>query len=68
MTDQITFAAVFTGLVVLLGVVFYFAADIGRFLSQTARAIMSRLMGMILAAIAVEMITEGLKALWPGLG
>lgn len=68
MPDRIAYGAVFGGLVALLGLTFYFAADIGKFLSQTARAIMSRLMGMILAAIAVEMITTGLKALWPGLG
>ena len=65
--DKIAFGAVFAGLVALLGVVFYFAADIGKHLSETARAIMSRLMGMILAAIAVGMITTGLKDLLPGL-
>jgi small neutral amino acid transporter SnatA (MarC family) len=29
---------------------------------------MSRLMGMILAAIAVSMMAEGLRVLFPGLG
>ncbi|WP_428925939.1 MarC family protein [Marinibacterium sp. SX1] len=66
--DKIAFGVVFAGLVALLGLVFYFAADIGKHLSETARAIMSRLMGMILAAIAVGMITTGLKDLLPGLG
>ena len=66
--DKIAFGVVFAGLVTLLGLVFYFAADIGKHLSETARAIMSRLMGMILAAIAVGMITTGLKDLLPGLG
>ena len=65
--DKIAFGVVFAGLVTLLGLVFYFAADIGKHLSETARAIMSRLMGMILAAIAVGMITTGLKDLLPGL-
>lgn len=65
--DKIALAVVFGGLVALLGVVFFFAADIGKYLSDTARAIMSRLMGMILAAIAIEMIATGLKALLPGL-
>ena len=65
--DKIAFGVVFAGLVALLGLVFYFAADIGKHLSETARAIMSRLMGMILAAIAVGMITTGLKDLLPGL-
>jgi len=31
------------------------------------RVIMTRLMGMILAAIAVEMVLEGAKAILPGL-
>lgn len=65
--DRIAFAAVFGGLVGVLGVVFYFAADLGGYLGTTARAIMSRLMGMILAAIAIDMIATGLKALLPGL-
>ena len=51
-----------------LGVVLYFSALIGHFLSQTLRVIMTRLMGMILAAIAVEMIAKGVKAILPGLG
>ena len=36
-------------------------------MSQTLRVIMTRLMGMVLAAISVEMMTAGLKALLPGL-
>ncbi|MGV6848358.1 MAG: hypothetical protein ACWA5A_08265 [Marinibacterium sp.] len=51
----------------LLGRVFYFAADLGAYLSITSRAIMSRLMGTILVAIAIEMIAAGFKALLPGL-
>lgn len=65
--DKVAFWVVFVGLVAMLGVVFYFGAAIGKHLSSTARAIMSRLMGMILAAIAVDMIASGLKALLPGL-
>lgn len=65
--DGIVFAAVFTGLVALLGLVFYNAPALGAHLSGTARVIMSRLMGMILAAIAVGMMADGLKALLPGL-
>jgi multiple antibiotic resistance protein len=51
----------------LMGVVLFFAAAIGRLMSQTLRVIMTRLMGMILAAIAAEMIAGGFKALLPGL-
>ncbi|MEM9394770.1 MAG: MarC family protein [Pseudomonadota bacterium] len=51
----------------LLGVVLFFAAEIGAHLSKTMRVIMTRLMGMILAAIAVDMIATGLRTLLPGL-
>lgn len=51
----------------LLGIVLFFASQIGAHLSQTMRVIMTRLMGMILAAIAVDMIATGLKSLLPGL-
>ncbi|MBA5776219.1 NAAT family transporter [Stappia sp. F7233] len=54
--------------VVLLGAVFLAGPAIGRLMGQTATSIMSRLMGMILAAIALEMMTASLKSLWPGLG
>lgn len=61
--------AVAAGIVLLaLGVVLYFASTIGRYMSHTLRVITTRLMGMVLAAIAAGMITDGLKALLPGLG
>lgn len=55
------------GIILLIGIVFSLAGLIGKLMSETLRAIMTRLMGMILAAIAVEMIADGLKSLWPGL-
>ena len=48
-------------------VVLLMAERIGRVMSQTLRVIMTRLMGMILAAIAVEMVATGLRSLLPGL-
>lgn len=50
-----------------LAVVLWFAGNIGHHMSQTLRVIMTRLMGMVLAAIAVDMIAAGIKALMPGL-
>jgi multiple antibiotic resistance protein len=64
-------AAVAAAAVIVLaavGVVLYFAATIGRWMSQTLRVVTTRLMGMILAAIAAGMLAAGLKALLPGLG
>ncbi|MBL8579877.1 MAG: MarC family protein [Mesorhizobium sp.] len=51
-----------------VGVVLFLAPLIGHYMSQTLRVITTRLMGMILAAIAVGMMADGLKALLPGLG
>lgn len=54
-------------ILLLLFVVLFFAAQIGRVLSDTMRVITTRLMGMILLAISVGMIVAGLSALLPGL-
>ncbi len=51
----------------LLFLVFYFASYFGKVLSATMRVIMTRLMGMILLAISVEMIFAGIKVILPGL-
>lgn len=65
--DHAAFALALALVLVALGLVLYFAAAIGHLLSQTLRVIMSRLMGMILVAIAVEMIVQGLRTMLPGL-
>ncbi len=65
--NMIAYGAVFVLVVFLLGLTFYNAPVLARHLSGTARVIMGRLMGMILAAIAVSMIAQGLKTLLPGL-
>ena len=51
----------------ILFVVLFFASFFGKALSDTMRVIMTRLMGMILLSIAVEMGVAGLKAVLPGL-
>lgn len=51
----------------MLFFVFCFASFFGKILSDTMRVIMTRLMGMILLAIAVEMVIAGIKAVLPGL-
>lgn len=64
------YGAVGAALVVVLATllaVLWFAPTIGHHLSQTMRVIMTRLMGMILAAIAVQMIVAGVSTLLPGL-
>ncbi len=46
---------------------FHLAPQIGKHLSQTSMNIASRVMGLILAAMAVEFIVDGIKTLLPGL-
>ena len=55
------------GFLVLLGASLFGAPLVGQYLSQNAIAIARRLMGMILAAIAMEMIVASLRTLLPGL-
>lgn len=58
---------VIAAILVMLFVVLYFASFFGKVLSDTMRVIMTRLMGMILLAIAVEMVVAGLSVAFPGL-
>ena len=47
---------------------FMAAEPIARFLGKTGINVMTRLMGLILSALAVEMMSDGLLKLFPGLG
>lgn len=60
-------AALVAVVLLLLFVVLFFAAAFGKVLTDTMRVITTRLMGMILLAIAVSMITAGVTSLFPGL-
>lgn len=51
----------------LLLLVLWYASSIGRRMSETLRVVTTRLMGMIVAAIAVAMGIEGLQELIPAL-
>lgn len=58
------------GVVVALATALCFAlaAPIARVLGKTGINVMTRLMGLILAALAVEVMSDGLVKLFPGLG
>lgn len=60
-------ACIIASILLLLYVVLYFSASFSKRMSATMRVITTRLMGMILLAIAVEMVVDGLLALMPGL-
>ncbi|TIM23546.1 MAG: MarC family protein, partial [Mesorhizobium sp.] len=48
---------------VITYLVFVLAERIDRILGQTGRSILTRLLGVILAALAVQFVADGIKAL-----
>jgi multiple antibiotic resistance protein len=65
--DALLVAAV--GLIMLLSYIFFsFAARIMGFLKESGLRLVTRLMGLILAALAVEFIISGVKKAFPSLG
>jgi multiple antibiotic resistance protein len=56
------------GVALLVWVIFRLTARFGNKLSQTEINIATKLMGLILAAIAIEFMAKGLIELFPGLG
>lgn len=67
MSDLLFIGAVVGAVLVILFGVLFFASFFGKVLTDTMRVIMTRLMGMILLAIAVSMVVAGVKAVLPGL-
>ena len=63
----ITIGVVIIAVLLLLFVVFYFASYFDKILSDKMKFIMTRIMGMILLAISVEMTIAGPKSVLPGL-
>jgi multiple antibiotic resistance protein len=55
------------GIGLLFWLVLYFAGPISRKLGVTGMNIVSKIMGMVLTAIAFQMLANGLKELLPGL-
>lgn len=66
-TALLGIAAVLGAVLAMLFGVLFFASFFSKVLSDTMRVIMTRLMGMILLAIAVEMVVAGAKVVLPGL-
>ena len=65
--DKGLISIVCLGIAVLLWICFYFSAPVSRVLGVSGVNIVTRIMGIILTAIAFGMLTNGLKSLMPGL-
>jgi multiple antibiotic resistance protein len=63
---------ILTGIIILIAaitfVIFLSSGPISKFLGKTGMNIFTRLLGLLLAAISVEIIANGLKGLFPVLG
>jgi multiple antibiotic resistance protein len=60
---QATLVAIILVCLVLTYLVFVLAERIDRFLGHTGRSILTRLLGVILAALAVQFVADGVRAL-----
>ena len=67
-TDLIITSGITLGLSIVIGLCFYFAPLIGRLLGSFGLNIVTRVMGLILVAIACQMAASGLSSLFPLLG
>lgn len=67
-SQKVAFGVAGASILLIMFTVLFFASSIGKVLSSNMRIIITRLMGMILAAISVEMIADGLLVILPGLG
>ncbi len=65
--DRFIISLVAVGIGLLFWLVLYFAGPISRKLGVTGMNIVSKIMGMVLTAIAFQMLANGLKELLPGL-
>jgi len=65
-THLISISIIITGVVFLIFMALRMAVPLSKLLGTTGINIISRIMGLILAAIAIEFITSGLLKLFPG--
>ncbi|MEO1600993.1 MAG: MarC family protein [Pseudomonadota bacterium] len=66
--DQAVVFAVMAAVLALQFVLFRLGGPIARVLGRTGSTVITRLMGMLLAALAVQFVLDGLRDALPGLG
>lgn len=67
MNDLVTIAAVLIAMVLVTFFVLRVAVPIARILGQAGLTALTRLLGMIVAAIAIDMMVIGIRAIFPGM-
>jgi len=65
--SRVEISGVILVLAALSGLLFHFAGPVSKRLGVSGMGVVTRVMGMILAAIAMGMLADGLKGLLPGL-
>jgi multiple antibiotic resistance protein len=65
--SKLEISLVVAGFSVLVGALFSFASPIAQRIGESGMGVVTRVMGMILTAIAMGMLAEGLRKLLPGL-
>ena len=65
--SKVEISIIIVCLAAITGLLFGFAKSISKRLGDSGMAVVTRVMGLILAAIAMGMLTEGLKIILPGL-
>ncbi len=65
--SKVEISAVIVVLSAFIGVLFMFAEPLSRRLGEAGMGVVTRVMGMVLASIAMGMLTSGLKGMLPGL-
>jgi len=60
-------SVVILALAAFCGLIFHFSAPLSKRLGDSGMGVVTRVMGMILAAIAMGMLADGLKGMLPGL-
>lgn len=65
--DKLLISIICVFLTLLMGMMLYYAAPIARLVGQSVIKVVTRIMGMIIMAIAVGMLANGLQGLLPSL-